>query len=338
MRKYTILTGMLSLVLMAGLVGCGDTTAAGVASEAAASVVEAAEDTADAAADLTASVAGEEAVQEVADAVQEALTDAVPQRVVALGESNAELWLLSGGSLVGVSEDAMDLENLTEGCVSVGELEKPSVESITALEPDLVICFSSSPGQKAAGERMQELGTKVLFTNIDNFGDYATVMKGMTDLLGTADLYQKNVADVQQGIDDVIAKVPASENKPNYLMLHVSATKSKVEKNDYFATEIFNNLGMTNIIEDDSNMDEINLEAVMKEDPDYIFVVPRGSDKKAKAAFEEQFENDPAWQELKAVKDGHVYVLPKEFFGLKPNAQWAEAYQYAYDILYGDAK
>ena len=41
---------------------------------------------------------------------------------------------------------------------------------------------------------------------------------------------------------------------------------------------------------------------------------------------EELISEQPAYQELKAVKTAQVYTLPKEFFQYKPNARWDEAY------------
>ena len=37
---------------------------------------------------------------------------------------------------------------------------------------------------------------------------------------------------------------------------------------------------------------------------------------------------------LSAVKGGRCHYLPKELFQYKPNARWAEAYEYLIDLLY----
>lgn len=258
---------------------------------------------------------------------------ALPQRVIALSKSNAELWVLAGGELVGTSEDALNIEGIGEGVEDLGDMDKVSLEAITALEPDLLILFGTEPAQKALGEAASEIGIPVLFTNIDGFEDYEKVMKEFTDLTGREDLYQKNVVSVREEIDEILKKVPEGEEK-TYLFLHVSATKSKAEKNDYFASEIFNSLGLRNIASDDSSFDELSMEAIVSADPDYIFVVPRGNEKKALESFDSIFVNDPAWESLTAVKEGRYTLLSKDLFGLKPNDKWADAYKEAYDLLY----
>ena len=47
------------------------------------------------------------------------------------------------------------------------------------------------------------------------------------------------------------------------------------------------------------------------------------------------FAENPAWQQLTAVKEGRVYTLPKELYNLKPNDRWGEAYEKIENILSG---
>ena len=264
---------------------------------------------------------------------EEQTASQAPQRVIALSKSNAELWVLAGGNLIATSEDALEIEGIGEGVEDLGDMDKVSLEAVTALEPDLLIVFGTEPAQKALGEAAEGIGIPVVFTNIDGYEDYEKVMKDFTDLTGREDLYEKNVVSVREQIDEIINKVPEGEEK-TYLLLHVSATKSKAEKNDYFASEIFNNLGLRNIASDDTSFNELSLEAIVSADPDYIFVVPRGNEKKALESFDSIFANDPAWESLTAVKEGKYTLLSKDLFGLKPNDKWADAYKEAYDLLY----
>ena len=259
---------------------------------------------------------------------------AAEEAVIALSKSNAELWLLAGGELIATSDDALKIEGISEKTVSLGDMDHVSLEAIAALEPDLLIVFSTDPAQKALGEAAEGIGIRVLYTNIDDFDDYAAVMKDLTAETGRADLYKENVADVAEEIEEIIGNVPGDTRGGTYLLLHVSATKSKVEKNDYFASEIFNNLGLTNIAADDSSFDDLSIEQIVTADPDYIFVVPRGDEKKAMDSFDELFTSQPAWESLSAVKNGRYYLLSKDLFGLKPNDKWAETYKAAFELLY----
>ncbi len=256
------------------------------------------------------------------------------ERVIALSKSNAELWILAGGKLIATSDDAMEIEGLNPEAVSLGDMDHVSLEAVAALSPDLLILFSTDPAQKALGEAAEGVGIKVYYTNIDGFANYEKVMTDFTAKTGKTDFYQRNVLDVRKEIDIVISDADSKKKSGTYLCLHVSATKSKVEKNDYFACEIFNDLGLKNIASDTSAFDELSMEAIVTADPDYIFVIPRGSEEKAMSSFSELFSSQPAWENLSAVKNGKYYLLTKDLFGLKPNAQWGEAYRQAYELLY----
>jgi len=257
-------------------------------------------------------------------------------RVIALSESNAELWLLAGGELIATSDDAMDIEGLNADAVSLGDMDHISLEAVAALTPDLLILFGTEPAQKALGESAAGLGIKVFYTDIDNFADYDAAMKELTGYTGDTEAYDRNVASVKAQIDEIVAGVPGGAEEQTYLFLHISSTKAKVEKDDYFASEIFNDLGLVNIAADDSSFDELSIEAIIAADPDYIFVVPRGNEEKAMASYQELFAGQPSWSLLSAVKNDRCYLLSKELFGMKPNAEWAEAYRQAFELLYGE--
>ncbi|MBR1757911.1 MAG: ABC transporter substrate-binding protein [Lachnospiraceae bacterium] len=256
------------------------------------------------------------------------------ERVIALSKSNAELWVLAGGTLLATSDDAFEIEGLDADVKNLGDMDHVSLEAIAALDPDYLIVFSTDPAQKALGEAAQEIGIEVRYTNIDGYRDYEEVMTEFTTYTGREDLYELYVNQVKEQINQVKERVPKEADEKTYLLLHVSATKSKAEKNDYFASEIFNDLGLSNIAADGSVFEELSMEAILTADPAYIFVVPRGDEKKAMESFESIFAADPAWESLSAVKEGHYMLLPKDLFGLKPNHRWGNAYEEAYQLIY----
>ena len=53
-----------------------------------------------------------------------------------------------------------------------------------------------------------------------------------------------------------------------------------------------------------------------------------------KEYLKENFENNPAFSSLKAVKNSNYILLPKDLFHYKPNNRWDESYEYLAKILY----
>ena len=257
-----------------------------------------------------------------------------PKTVVALSKSVAEMWLLAGGTVSGTTDDGLELKG-AENAASIGGLTTSSVEAIISLNPDLVILTQDIPLHKKIYSNLKTLGINTYVADVKNFSDYEKVMKDFTLMTGRSDLYKTSVLDVKEKIKEVATSVNAADttkNKPTYLFLRVSSTKNKVLKN-HFGNEIFSDLGLKPIVEDDSSLDEIGMEAIVASDPDYIFVVQQGKQKNAEQAFYKAYESNPAWKNLSAVKKGRVFILPKELFNYKPNARWAEAYEDVNNLL-----
>ena len=75
------------------------------------------------------------------------------------------------------------------------------------------------------------------------------------------------------------------------------------------------------------------LEEILLQDPDHIFLTTMGSEEAAKAYIGDLFLQD-GWNRLTAVQNGQYTFLPKELFHFKPNARWAEAYEILAQTLY----
>lgn len=258
-------------------------------------------------------------------------------RVVALSRSVGEMWLLAGGNLVGATDDAMDLEGLSKKCASVGKLSAPSAEAILALHPALVLTAPDIPAQREVQKTLEAAGIRCQAVDINNFADYASVMQNFTAETGRADLYEKNVTAVQQKIDSVKAVLPGEVKGKTFLVIRASAAKTKVLKSDHFAVAMLEDLGLTNAAPE-SLLDQLSMEGITEANPDYLFVIFQGDPKEAEAVYQELIGGQPAYDQLKAVKDGHTAVLPKDLFQYKPNARWGEAYAKLAELLGGAAE
>ena len=61
-------------------------------------------------------------------------------------------------------------------------------------------------------------------------------------------------------------------------------------------------------------------------------------DEEAAKDYMESLLKTEGWRDLDCVKDGNYYFLPKDYFHYKPNAHWADAYEYLADIIYPELK
>ena len=94
-------------------------------------------------------------------------------------------------------------------------------------------------------------------------------------------------------------------------------------------------MGCVNIADNNTGLlENLSVEAVIREEPHHIFVVTMGSDTEAaKNTLENMMKENDAWSTIEAVKNGRLHIMDKKLFNLKPNARWAESYDILYDEL-----
>lgn len=263
--------------------------------------------------------------------------DTSAPRVVATYGSFAEAWLLAGGELCGVTQDALEQRDLglPEDIAVVGTVKEPNAEEIIALEPDLVLLASDITAQADIRDVLENAGLACAFFQVDTFADYAFMMEQLCAVTGREDLYEENVTQVGQQIEEAQANAALSSTRPNVLLIRAFSTGIKAKTDDELAGAILKDLGAHNIADDHPSMlEDLSLEEVIAADPDYIFVTTMGDEQKALDYLNGLIQQNPAWSELSAVKEDRYIVLPKDLFHYKPNNRWGESYQYLGEILY----
>lgn len=263
--------------------------------------------------------------------------DTSAPRVVAAYGSFAEAWLLAGGELCGVTQDALEQRDLglPEDIAVVGTVKEPNAEEIIALEPDLVLLASDITAQADIRDVLENAGLACAFFQVDTFADYAFMMEQLCAVTGREDLYEENVTQVGQQIEEAQANAALSSTRPNVLLIRAFSTGIKAKTDDELAGAILKDLGAHNIADDHPSMlEDLSLEEVIAADPDYIFVTTMGDEQKALDYLNGLIQQNPAWSELSAVKEDRYIVLPKDLFHYKPNNRWGESYQYLGEILY----
>lgn len=261
-----------------------------------------------------------------------------PNRVVSLVGSYSETWVLAGGELVGVTNDVISERNMDLPLETqiVGTIKEPNIEEIIAISPDFVILSPDIESHIEVSNILKEIKIAHAFFKVEHFEDYLSMLDICTDITGFKDLYEKNGLEVKTRIDNVLQNV-SDKKKPEILLLRAFSSGAKAKDDDNNACRILNDLGTVNIAsKHESLLEDLSMEVIIKEDPDYIFVVTMGDSDKALKNLRESIEKNPAWSELSAVKNQRYIVLPKELFHYKPNARWGESYEYMAKILYPD--
>ena len=254
-----------------------------------------------------------------------------PQRVACLLGSFAEIWTLAGGEVIAAPDDAwVDYElPMAADAVDLGSTKELSLESLFAADPDLVLASVNTEQNLAWREILEGAQIPVAYFEVSDFDGYLRLLKTCTDLTGRPDRYEEYGLSVQTQIQEAVEKAENRGTKPKVLYLRISssAVRAKNSKGTVLG-QMLQALGCENLADaDGSLLEQISMEHILLEDPDFIFFVQQGDDTAAAEARLAQFLADnPAWGSLTAVQEGRVFHLDKQLYNLKPNARWGEAY------------
>lgn len=256
-------------------------------------------------------------------------------RVVSCYGSFADIWLLSGGTLAGVTQDAVD-----EGIVSaevvtvVGSVKNINLEKIAGLSPDYVILSADLAAHRKLQDSLNALNIPYGYFRVDTFSDYKAVMTQFCAVNDRQDLFDQNVLQTEARILSLLEKLPSSSSR-SVLLVRVYSTGMKAKSDDNLAGKILKEFGLRNIADDNpSLLEDLSVEQILLADPDYVIALSMGDEDAAKEFLKQNLENNPAWQGLSAVKNQRYALLPKDLFHYKPNERWDESYEYLAKIVY----
>ncbi len=265
-----------------------------------------------------------------------------PKRVTALLGSFAHMWSLAGGTVVATADDAWDdfLMELPETTINIGGTKQPSLEKVFESNPDFIIASAGTRMHLEWRDSLESSHIPTAYFEVSGFEDYLRVLDICTQITGQKDLYEMYGLAQQERIDAVIEKSKERLEKegkaPKILYLRVSASAVYAKSNkDTVLGQMLEDLGCINIADrEQSLLENVSIEYILEEEPDYIFIVQMGDNEQGTKAFiENLFREQPVWNSLTAVKEGRMLYLDKKLYNLKPNDRWAEAYEKLEELL-----
>jgi iron complex transport system substrate-binding protein len=233
------------------------------------------------------------------------MTDRSPRRIVCLTEETTEtLYLLGEGDrVVGVSGYTVRPPEARRK-PRVSAFIHARYEKIAALEPDLVLAFSDLQGDIAA--ELARRGYTVVLFNQRSVAEILQMIQMLGGLVGCADRAAALVASLEAGLDRVrkqAARLPARprvffEEWDIPLISGIRWVEELVEiaGGDPIFPELRDaKLGKDRIVDPGE---------VLRRAPDIILASWCG-----KAVRPERIRSRPGWEQLRAVREGHVYEI-----------------------------
>lgn len=268
-----------------------------------------------------------------------------PKRVILLNASHLDLYYYAGGketdTIVGkpTSEALSDeVEEGTKDIKQIGVIHNPSVETILKLQPDLVIGVNV-PFHQQLIPTLEKANIPVLIKSLDTYEDVIDTLGFYGELTGKEEIAQAKIKEIEADYKKAIARAEG-KTAPRSLIIWGTTDSFSMATSKSFAGDLLKRLGGNNIADNvdsvakDSGFIPLGMEYIATQDPERIFIVTHGDVDAVKNSINENLGQNPLWQDISAVKNDRVYVLPYQLFAVNPGTNIAKAINILADNLY----
>jgi cobalamin transport system substrate-binding protein len=254
------------------------------------------------AANVEAPAAGHEVVDEAGRRVW------IPQpvqRIVSLAPSLTETIYALGlqDRLVG-DTDYCDYPEDAQKKTKVGGAINPNLEEIAALRPDLVL-MTKSLNRLDTVHALESLGIPVYATDPHTVGDIVSSTKRLSDVLGAPEAGTAVGLDLERRLEALKQRLAPFPPRRVFFIVWPEPLIS-IGK-DTFIADALRWAGAVSIVDSAQGWPEVNLEEVVKLQPDYLVVATGHGENLAHDI--ETFSNLPGWRLLEAVRNRRVAVI-----------------------------
>ena len=254
------------------------------------------------------------------------------ERVILLAPSFLSLMHAAGGDFIAWADSPQgEVPPYAQGKDTVGYSFQVNVESLISKKPDLVIGL---PGlHDRLGDVLSQNGIPFLLLSVSSAQEIMDAVTIMGDVTGHPEEGRRAAQTLKENMEKAAAAAP--KEVKTCAIIHGTPHGVTLEGKGTIATEVASLLHMQNVflLSDHMKLPPFSLEALAAKDPDIIFLTTMVMPGKEEMVFQGALLSQPAWESLRAVREGHVYILPQNLFLTSPGMNYAEAIRYMAKVV-----
>ena len=273
---------------------------------------------------------GNEITDEVAQVVED-------KTVVAATVSGTQVLDKLDANVVGIPTTQMEIPERLKGLPEVGQSMSPDLEIVASLDPDVFIMDNMF--KESVEESLNEYDFNTFFLKTNTYTAYLESIGELGKTINKEEEAAALINELKEVEKEVATK--KGDKAPTVAIIFGSGENFMLATETSYLGDLVKTIGATNIA---SNLEgtvengyiQLSLEHVLKENPDYILRFAHGNIEDTKKSFDKAFDENPAYQELDAVKNNKVVDLDPTIFNVSANLKVKEAITTLGDILYGE--
>ncbi len=243
-----------------------------------------------------------------------------PQKILGLTSAVMEALFNIGITPVGKVEE-YKIRDEGIALTSVGMTKSLNIEKICELEPDFII--ASSRYHASVQNELELADCPVYFFDPDSTGEISIVdltpfIGELLDKSSAGDEYKSSIMTLATDLKQEISEIGGCERG---MIIKTGDTITSAQRSSGYGALLIL-LGIENIIPDNlpnakkSPYVSYDVEQIIKDNPDVIFVIAPGKDPEANKGILKDIKSDEKWSQLDAIQNDNIFMLP---FAVNPN-------------------
>lgn len=254
-------------------------------------------------------------------------------RIVATSVATCEILdKLEIEDVVGVpSTQSYTIPRRYENAQIIGSPMAPDMETVKSLSPTVVLTPNSLEGEFKP--KYENAGLESYFLDLKSVdGMYNSIL----ELGKMFDRQQRAQALYEEFEKFSESLTKNTKDAPKVLVLMGLPGSYVVATESSYAGSLVKLAGGINVYGDGGGQDFLNVnpEDMLQKNPDIILRTSHALPQQVKAMFADEFEKNDIWKHFDAVKEGRVYDLSNENFGMSANFNYPKAIEELIPILY----
>ena len=241
--------------------------------------------------------------------------------VVATSVAVTEILDKLGVEVSGVPTTSYELPESTKDATEVGSPMNPDLEIIKSLNPTCVVSVDTLGSDFE--KQFTENNIPSMFVNLSTVDGLKETIVNLGEKFDKSEKAAEIIAELENKENEL--NLSKKENKEDLLILFGAPGSVMVSTDNSYVGNLVKIAGGNNIFESESSsFIQVNMEEIIKRNPDKILIMTHAVPEEAKKTVEEEFAK-ATWQQLDAIKNNKVYYLENGYFGMSANLKVIEA-------------